>query len=279
MKNFLALITILFPACLFSQRLHLNLFGGFSNYQGDLQGKPFTLEQSNAALGAGLSYYFTDHFSLRAGFTSGKVEANDKLNKPSLQLRNLSFHSAVTEGNLLAEYDLFNLYEKKLSPYVFGGLAVYHFNPYTYDTLGNQILLQSLSTEGQGLAQYPDRKTYKLTQFSIPFGGGLKLRISDNVVVAYEVGLRKLFTDYIDDVSTTYADQALLAAAKGPKAVEMAYRGGEVKNGNRAYPAAGTLRGNPKLNDWYYFHGISISIGLSTGSSGRSRFSCPGGVL
>ena len=279
MRKIVVLLTLLFPTMLFSQRLHVNLFGGFSNYQGDLQGKPFTLDQSNAAFGAGLSYYITDHFLLRTGLTAGKVEANDKLNKPSLQLRNLNFHSAITEGNLLAEYDLFDLNKRKVSPYVFGGLAVYHFNPYTTDTLGNRILLQSLSTEGQGLASYPDRKVYKLTQFSIPFGGGLKVRISDNVVVAYEVGLRKLFTDHLDDVSATYVDNVALAAAKGPKAVEMAYRGGELKNGNPVYPAAGTVRGNPKLNDWYYFHGLTISIGLNTGGYGRSRYGCPARVL
>jgi hypothetical protein len=279
MKTHLLLLTILIPSFLFSQRMNVNLFGGFSNYQGDLQGKPFTLDQSNAAFGVGLSYHLTDHFLLRSGITAGTIEANDKLNKPSLQLRNLNFHTAITELNLLAEFDLFNLNRRKFSPYVFGGIAVYHFNPYTTDTLGNKLLLQPLGTEGQGLALYPDRKMYKLTQLAVPLGGGVKLRISDNVVVAYEVGLRKLFTDYLDDVSTSYADAAALAAAKGPKAVEMAYRGGEIKNGNPAYPPAGTVRGNPKLNDWYYFHGLTISIALNTGGYGRSRYGCPAWVL
>ena len=38
------------------------------------------------------------------------------------------------------------------------------------------------------------------------------------------VGFRKTFTDYLDDVSTFYVDQTILQNAKGPKAVEMAYR-------------------------------------------------------
>src|SRR5690606_13448162 len=79
-------------------------------------------------------------------------------------------------------------------------------------------------THGHGLPQYPDRKPYTLTQFAIPFGAGVKFRVSPNTVLAYEVGLRKIFTDYLDDVSTTYVDQATLLQERGPKAVEMAYR-------------------------------------------------------
>lgn len=261
------------------QRVQLNLFGGFSNYQGDLQGKPFTLEQSDAAFGAGLSYYLTYHFLLRAGFVTGKVKASDKFNKPSLMLRNLDFQTRISEGNLMLEYDLFDMSEKKFSPYGFAGLAVYHFNPYTFDSSGAKILLQPLSTEGQGLSQYPDRKAYKLTQLATLIGGGLKLRLSDNVLIAYEVGLRRLSTDYLDDVSSTYVDESALLAAKGPKAVDLAYRGDELKNSNSGYPANGTRRGSPKLKDWYYFHGISLSIGLDLKRGIRTRYGCPAGVM
>jgi hypothetical protein len=115
---------------------------------------------------------------------------------------------------------------------------------------------------------------YKLTQFAIPFGAGVKLRLTDNIIVSYELGMRKLFTDYLDDVSTSYADPALLSAARGTTAVQMAYSGGELKNGSAVYPAGGAIRGNPKLKDWYYMHGLTISIGLHTRSRG-SRYDCP----
>lgn len=276
MKRLVVLLSAFIPMLSFSQRLHVNLFGGFSNYLGDLQEKSVTLEQSNRAFGAGLSYDATRHFSLRAGFVYGKIGAEDKLNTLAvLRRRNLSFQSVVKEGNMLAEYNFFNISERKFTPYVFGGLAVFHFNPFTYDTLGNKIYLQPLGTEGQGLAQYPGRKMYKLTQLAIPFGAGVKLRLSDNVVVSYELGLRKLFTDYLDDVSSTYADQTVLAAARGTTVVQMAYRGGELKNAGSAYPAEGVIRGNPALKDWYYMHGFTISIGLHTGRKGKARYDCP----
>ena len=261
MKKFLA-IALLLPAMLHAQ-WHVNLFGGFSNYSGDLQNKMFTTDESYGAVGAGLQYDFTGHISVLSGFNYGHVGAADKYNKPDLQARNLSFQTNIFECNVMAEYNIFDISEKRFTPYSFAGIAVYHFNPYAYDTLGKKVYLKPLSTEGEGLPQYPDSKPYSLTQLAIPFGAGIKFRITDNVILAYEVGFRKLFTDYLDDVSNRYVDETILLNAKGPEAVEMAYRGNEVKNGSQAYPVAGTVRGDPKSKDWYYFSGIRISIAIN----------------
>jgi len=277
----LCLLLLLFPLLTNAQtRLHGTLFGGFANYYGDLQDKPITLDQSSLAIAAGLKYDFTDHLSFRTGFMYGKIGADDARNKPSLQFRNLNFQSKVFEWNLLAEYTLFDLNDKKLSPFVFGGLAVFHFNPYTFDSLGNKHFLQPLSTEGQGLAEYPDRKPYKLTQFSIPLGVGVKLRVTENVVLGYEFGLRKTFFDYMDDISKTYVDQTALLNAKGAKAVELAYRAGELHNGDPTYPADGTKRGGEEFKDWYYFSGISLSFAINSRNKlfyrrGKSSIDCP----
>jgi Domain of unknown function (DUF6089) len=282
----LILLVILIPSLLNAQRLHLDLFGGFSNYQGDLQEKRFTTAQAKGAFGLGLRYNLTEHFALRTNFTYGALSASDKYNKQAdLQSRNLSFQTKLTEGNLLVDYSLFSLEERKFTPYVFAGVAVFHYNPYAYDSIGNKVYLKPLSTEGQGLSQYPDRKSYALTQFSIPFGGGIRWRFSENVIVSYEIGLRKTFTDYIDDVSKTYVDQFALASAKGLKAVEMAYRGGELKTG-QTYPGDGATRGSSKFKDWYYFSGITVSIGINGGKDGyrgsgggRGNTSCPKRVM
>ena len=139
--------------------------------------------------------------------------------------------------------------------------------------------LRPLSTEGEGLPQYPDQKPYSQTQFSIPFGGGIKFRMSESVVLAWELGFRKTFTDYIDDVSTFYVDKTVLQNAKGPIAVEMAYRANELKGGDQTYPVAFTKRGSSQYNDIYYYTGIRISIALiNYKEDGRGRTDCPTNV-
>lgn len=241
---------------------NVNLFGGFANYIGDLQSHPYTTQQSHGAFGAGIQYDLTGHLSLLSNLMYGHVGASDAYSSQAdLRARNLSFQTNIAEFNVLAEYNILDLRTHRITPYGFVGVAVYHFNPYAYDSTGKKTYLRPLSTEGEGLPQYPNSKPYSLTQLAIPFGGGIKFRISDKVVLAYEIGLRKLFTDYLDDVSGRYVDEATLLTAKGPEAVEMAYRGNEIKGG-AGYPPAGTVRGDPQRKDWYYMSGIRVTIAL-----------------
>jgi hypothetical protein len=259
---------LLFAALMFplvtQAQWNVNVFGGFANYIGDLQSSPYTTQQAHLAGGIGLEYDLTQHFSLLSNITFGKVGASDEYSSQAdLRARNLSFETDISELNLLAEYNLLSLRSHKFTPYAFAGIAVYHFNPYAFDTTGKKVYLRPLSTEGEGLPQYPNAHPYDLTQLAIPFGGGIKFRISDQIVLAYEIGLRKLFTDYLDDVSGRYVDPNVLLAARGPEAVEMAYRGNELEGG-AAYPPAGTVRGNPKAKDWYYFSGIRVIVAFDT---------------
>jgi hypothetical protein len=261
-----------------AQDLHFNLFAGMSNYQGDLQRKILTFNQAHLAAGAGLSYDLSDHVSIRAAVTFAKVSGADKYTDN--KARNLSFASGISEGQLGLEYYITPLASHSLSPYLFASVAVFHFNPYTFDTAGKKYYLRDLSTEGEGFIA--GRNEYKLTQLAIPFGAGVKLSLSDDVSVGIEMGFRKTFTDYLDDVSTTYVDRNLLLSNRGAKAVELAYRGGELKNGNPQYPAAGTQRGASAQKDWYYFTGFTLSFRLGNDGMGgggkRSEYGCPANV-
>jgi opacity protein-like surface antigen len=276
---FVTLGSILFTVTAGAQNFHVNLLAGTSNYTGDIQDKRFTFSQSHFAGGVGISYDLSDKFSVRSGITLGKISADDKFG--SIKLRNLNFTSNLTEVNLGLEYYITRLEDHALTPYIFGGIAVYHFDPYTTDTSGTKYFLRPLSTEGEGFVQ--GKNNYNLTQFAIPFGAGVKLSLSEKINIGLELGLRKLFTDYLDDVSTTYVDPSLLLANKGPKAVELAYRGGELKNGS-PYPPAGSVRGGPKNKDWYYITGFTISFKLggnkegSAGSGRHSKYGCPANV-
>jgi opacity protein-like surface antigen len=269
------LITVLFLSISisgFSQYLGLELFVGGANYNGDLMEKTYTLKGGKMAFGAGLSYTLTKQLTVRAMLMYGKLGADDKNNTDiTLINRNLNFKSSVFEFGIQGVYHILNTEMHRVNPYLMAGISVFHTNPYTYDTLGNKFYLKPLSTEGQGLNQYPDRQEYSLTQISFPFGAGIKFTVTKSVSIAWEIGLRKTFTDYIDDLSTTYVDNGVLLAAKGPKAVELAYRGGEVKTGNPVYPRDGTIRGSAKADDWYYFSGITATFILNNSEAAIRR--------
>ena len=260
-----------------AQGLHLNLFLGTSNYQGDLQDKIYSFNQAHLAGGIGFSYDLSNRFAVRADFKIGKISADDE--KGRNKARNLNFTSQLTEGDIDLQYFITTLGRHSLTPYVFAGIGLYHFDPYTFDSTGQKYYLKPFSTEGEGFAT--GIKEYNLTQVSIPFGAGVKMPLSDNINVGLEVGFRKLFTDYLDDVSGTFIDENLLLANRGSKAVELAYRGGEIKGGSPVYPTAGTQRGNSKLKDWYYFTGFTLSFRLLNGNLGGSgkEISCPKNVL
>lgn len=261
--------------------LRIGLFAGASQYQGDLQSSVFQGRFAHPAIGLTASYDVAPRLALRAVLTFSALEASDRYNtKEELQVRNFSFATKLVDASLVAEYTFFNLGDTRWSPYVFGGVGLFRINPYTYDSSGQKWYLMPLGTEGQGLEQYPDRKAYHLTQFSIPFGAGLTYALTERWQLGLELGLRKTFTDYIDDVSGTYADANDLLATRGSKAVELAFRRPEVDPA-ATYPQKGMMRGNSKNKDWYYFTGLHLQLRLGGGSgNGGStrRYGCPKGV-
>ena len=230
-----------------AQKWQLEVSGGFTGYSGDLTQSDLSSKTWGGSFGLSGKYQITPTLAFRAGFLYGRVSGNDKWNTDSNYIkRNLSFETNILEGSACFEFnilspDLFDIY-----PYVFAGIGVFHFNPYTIDNSGTKVYLPPLSTEGEGLPQYPNRPNYSLTQFCIPFGFGAKKQLGSNMDIGIEIGYRKTFTDYLDDVSKRYADPSILLAAKGQQAVDMSFRGvkdRQYKNG---------IRGNPDKNDIYY---------------------------
>lgn len=280
MKRWLLVMTVLFGSALHAQNLRLHVAGGMANYTGDIQEKTIDLRQAKWAATFGCTYDITDRIALRADYSVAKVGADDKKsNKRALLARNLNFFTQLNEFTLTTSYDFFRFRDYQL--YVFGGVGVYSFNPYTFDSLNKKIFLAPLSTEGQGLPEYPDRHPYKTTQFNIPFGGGIKYIASDNFYIALEISTRKLFTDYLDDLSTTYADYNKLLMERGAQAVALAFRADELPPHNRSYPKENALRGYSSGKDGYYFIQLRASFAISwfdnsSGSGGvLRRLGCP----
>ncbi len=279
MNKIICSILLLVSSCqLMAQRMHLGVFGGLSAYNGDLSESIFPKKLTNGVIGVTVNYELRDQVMIRSGLSYTVLGGADRYNsKPDLLARNLSFETSLTELSVLGEYYFRNLYSYKLSPYAFGGLAAFRFNPYTYDASGQRIFLKPLSTEGQGLTGYP--KAYSLIQLALPFGAGVKYAINSNLRVGLEIGFRKLFTDYLDDVSGYYADEAELLAGKGAASVDISYRGDELPGGNFIYPAKGAQRGSPKYKDSYYFAGIHLTYRIIPARGGdpmrMNRNGCP----
>jgi len=278
---FVLLFNILF---LQAQRVHVGVAGGLANYNGDLMDKLYPKKITNGFIGFTVHYELQDQLLIRGAYNFARVNGSDAYSEKSyLRDRNLQFESAISEFSVVGEYYLFNLYEKRFSPYGFIGLGVFHFNPYAHDSTGRKVFLKPLSTEGQGL--YPNKKPYSLWQPTIPLGGGVKFAITENLRIGIEFGLRKLFTDYLDDVSTSYPDFNDLLAARGQTAVDFAYRTDEVPGGDANFPTKDTQRGGSAQKDVYYFTGLNITFRPSVGSGGgggrsrgfgkKSKFGCP----
>ena len=83
-------------------------------------------------------------------------------------------------------------------------------------------------------------------------------------------------------LAKTYVDKNLLLQHNGPEAVQLAFRGNELNTG-LTYPPNGTIRGNPKSKDWYYFSVLTLSFRLSTVDDytvgNKSNHGCPSRVL
>jgi hypothetical protein len=255
------LLSILLSGTLHAQTFLVQFGGGLMNYGGDLQPSSYTLNQAHGFVSGGLGIKLSNHFALYYLLGAGKLSASDANPSSKNKKRNLNFTTNIGETSLTLEYNLLDISGlNNFTPYGFAGIGAFGFKPYTFDTAGTKVYLQPLGTEGQEIPNYSDKKLYKLTQLQIPFGFGVKYAISPHLVLAGELGFRKLFTDYLDDVSSRrYADTAILSATRGPVAAELSFRGDEIPGSTYTLKK---VRGNPGSKDTYYTFSIKLFISL-----------------
>jgi len=211
------------------------------------------------------SYYPAEWLGFRLALNHGVLKGNDAEapDKGGAEVdrlqRNLSFKSSVLEGILAAEIyptvflENYDGLKGKFRPYGVIGIGYFKMNPKAKDVDGKWVALQPLRLEGQGMAEYPDRKEYKLTQLEIPMGAGFKYYIKENTYIGIEILHRKTFTDYIDDVSTKYVDPIYFSQYLAPADVPIAY---QLHNRepfrNITRPTIGKQRGDSKEMDSYF---------------------------
>ncbi|MBA4197657.1 MAG: hypothetical protein C0459_08905 [Chitinophaga sp.] len=232
---------------------------GASAYLGDLiQGSP-VFKQSSLAFSFGATYDFQSKIRGRLNVSLLSVRGDDKLSpRADLQARNLNFKSFIWEVSALGEYDFLDREAGfNIIPYAFTGLSLYHFNPTTIDDNGNKVNLHDIGTEGQYLPGGGHPAPYHRLGINIPIGLGVRYEISENVALGFEFNYRILFTDYLDDVSSSkYATQDLLNAGQ-TEAAALSYRADLTKfpSYNMDLP-----RGNPGSKDVFYSFQMTVSF-------------------
>jgi hypothetical protein len=244
-----------------------------------------------------LNIYPVEAIGIRIALNHGRIEGNDSaikttgINEMERKKRNLSFRSTVFEAYAALEiyptvfFEQYDGLYHKLRPYGVIGFGLFHFNPKAqyYGANGAEwVELRPLRLEGQGMAEYPERKQYSLWQKEIPMGIGFKYYTSETFYVGLEILHRKTFTDYIDNVSTKYINPALFDSYLTPQqatyAKQLAYRE-KFHNPSMNRPFINQQRGDPKENDAFFSGMLRLGWRLngdnSPNSRARRQLKCP----
>lgn len=269
---------------------------GATNFLGELGGadqigtnfvRDFEISMTRPLGSIGLRYKLIERASATAKFSYGILRGDDKTTEQIHRMnRNLHFRSPIMELSIRGEFEFLKEREGhrytlrkvrglkgiKINSYLFAGIGGFYFNPKAkYD--GKWYALQPLCTEGQGIV--PTRKKYSRIQVSVPLGLGFKYGLDRKWSIGAEFGLRKTFTDYIDDVSSTYIDKEILRAAKGDVAAYLSdpsfgYNEGTV--GEPGWTAANQQRGDSFDKDSYMFLEITLTYKMRTTRKGMPKF-------
>ena len=252
-KLFIILMTSVFGVCQ-AQKNELGIFIGSSGYYGDIGHDKFgeVLLYQSPAIGFFHKINFHDYLSYRSSCKIGTIKAEDSLsNEESRRTRNLKFQSQIIDLSFGFEFNFYKFFIKKrhtvFSPYIYGGISFFTFNPQAKNNRGEWVNLQSIGTEGQGTLASKNEK-YPLNNWAIPFGLGYKVNYGQKIAFSIEWTWHPTKTDYLDDVSGYYADEDYLSQ----EAAEMA-------NPGNIEIVSGKSRGNPNNNDWYNFFGFTMS--------------------
>jgi hypothetical protein len=267
---FLLLLCSVFTINLSFSQSKLGIYAGYGTtwYYGDLNDRILTnKELFGHYWNAGLVYRLNKRSSLSLNYNSAFIEGADSLAINAYnRKRNLHFQSNIKDFAIRYEYQFFKKLSTRkkqlLTPYFILGIGALNHNPVAIFN-DNEVELQPLGTEGQFIdgGEYP--KPYKLYQLSVPTGIGVETRLSNAFSLRFELINHWTFFDYLDDISTVFADSTKLSKTpNGELAIELA------NNFEKGYPTDGVGRGNKDNNDTYMTAGFSIVYRVANGKQG-----------
>ena len=243
---------------------------GAAHYFGDLNTRS-KLNRPKPALGLFFRKQFGNYIGLRVAAHYARLGFSDVYNTNEFQKRrNLSFNSNIWELSLQGDFNFFRFVpgdpDFRFTPYITLGAGVFSYDPYAYYQ-GQKVFLRPLGTEGQGYAQYPDRKPYGTMALCIPFGVGIKYNVSERINIGFEVVHRFTNTDYLDDVSTSFVDPSIfpkLPDGSASIAEILQDRSNETGEPIGFVNGTGRQRGYPKQKDQYVMAEVTFSFNLTS---------------
>jgi hypothetical protein len=261
-----------------------------SQFQGDVGGGPTEGRQKTMldidwpstrfAGHVGFRYRFHPMFATKTHLNVGMIHGDDKYSTEEVRRsRNLHFRSLLVEISQHLEFIIWSneqvgrrysipglkgFRNKSDQIYVFAGVGLAYYNPKAQYN-GSWVALRPLGTEGQNFPDGP--KKYSNFTMTIPFGIGFKVGIGRTWKFGMEVTYHKTFTDYMDDVSTVYYDEAALAA-QNPMAADIA---NQTTRPDWFY--SGQQRGNVKDKDAFFFTNFTFIKNITYGTKSVGRVS------
>lgn len=241
---------------------------GAAHYFGDLNTR-VGLNRPKPAIGLFFRKQFGNYIGMRIAGRYAQVGYSDSYSKNDYQkTRNLSFNSNLFELAVQGDFNFFkyipNDPDHNFTPYVTLGVGIFTYDPYAFLN-GEKIFLRPLGTEGQ-VAGYLGRKEYNTMAFCIPFGVGIKYSLSEKTNISFEISNRFTTTDYLDDVSTTFAPRS--AFPDGPTGPSTAFlmqdRSYEIDPANPLSATPGRQRGWSKQRDQYVIAEVGITFNIGT---------------
>jgi hypothetical protein len=273
-KTLLAVITLLSVATTkaqlyesFQRQGEFGLAVGLGHYFGDLNTRA-ALNRPKISAGAFYLKQFNNYIGLKISANYAQLGYSDIYSKNTTEKRrNLSLNTSIWE---LAASGNFNFFKYipgvegyNYTPYVSLGVGVFSYDPYAYLN-GTKYYLRPLGTEGQGSVLYPNRKAYNTMAICIPLTVGIKYSINESTNIFAEVGYRFTNTDYLDDVSTTYAGaDAFPPLPNGDPSAAFLLQ-------DRSYETGAPIgikerqRGNSQQKDAYVLAQVGISFNITS---------------
>lgn len=194
-KHLICTLLFLGSLCSLSAQMEseVGVYAGISAYQGDLTKPHFDGDHINWMAGLHFRQFFFPQLAVRGGIYRGHITADERIfvgrTERAIQMKNTFWEgSVVFEIHPLGQARYLNqgFFRPAFSPFVFGGGAI---------VISEPIIERPSRDDFNSILQ----DTSPL--IAIPFGGGIRMNVTEKLTLTAELGPRIVISDYLDGIS------------------------------------------------------------------------------